>query len=47
MSRRVRAFFPATQAVAGAPPIEIDTYFDKVVKYIRLTSWARGWPSPG
>jgi hypothetical protein len=35
MSRRVRAFLPATQAAAGgASPVEIDTYFDKVVKYI-------------
>ncbi|HVH68329.1 MAG TPA: hypothetical protein VM716_10710 [Gemmatimonadales bacterium] len=36
MSRRVRVFFPAAQAAAGSAPIPpvIDTYFDKVVKYI-------------
>src|SRR2546422_1572514 len=36
MSRRVLAFPPGAQAAAGAgaPPVEIDSYFDKVVKYI-------------
>ena len=36
MSRRVLALPPRAQAAAGAgaPPAEIDTYFDKVVKYI-------------
>lgn len=35
MSRRVRAISPRAQAAAsGAPPVEIDSYFDKVVKYI-------------
>jgi len=37
MSRRIRAVWPKAWAAAGAPPIppvEIDTYFDKVVKYI-------------
>ena len=35
MSRRVRAISRGAQAaVAGAPPVEFDTYFDKVVKYI-------------
>ncbi len=36
MSRRILAFPPRAQAAAGAGPplVEIDTYFDKVVKYI-------------
>ena len=37
MSRRISVVWPKAQAAAGAPPIspgEIDTYFDKVVKYI-------------
>ena len=34
MSRRVRAHPPGAPAAAGAQPVEIDTYFDKVVKYI-------------
>jgi len=34
MSRRVRAVRPPTQATTGAQPVEADTYFDKVVKYI-------------
>ncbi|HEV2669474.1 MAG TPA: hypothetical protein VGU74_00115 [Gemmatimonadales bacterium] len=34
MSRRVRVVHPGAQAAAAALPIETDTYFDKVVKYI-------------
>lgn len=36
MSRRIRVGWPGAQAAAGAgaPPVEIDSYFDKVVKYI-------------
>ena len=39
MSRRIRVVWPKAQAAAGVPPPpippgEIDTYFDKVVKYI-------------
>jgi len=39
MSRRIRVVWPKAQAAAGVlpppiPPGEIDTYFDKVVKYI-------------
>jgi len=35
MGRRVRVVLPRAQAAAGAaPPVEIDSYFDKVVKYI-------------
>ncbi len=34
MSRRVRALPPGAPAAAGAQPVEIDTYFDKVLKYI-------------
>src|SRR5712691_10133451 len=38
MSRRIRVVWPRAQAAtgAGAPPAphEIDTYFDKVVKYV-------------
>src|SRR3989441_7705480 len=39
MSRRIRVVWPKAQAAAGVPPPpippgEIDTYFDKVVKFI-------------
>ena len=37
MSRRIGVVWPKAQAAAGAPPIppvEIDKYFDKVVKYV-------------
>ncbi len=47
MSRRIRVVWPKAQAAAGVPPPpippgEIDTYFDKVVKYIPadiVTAW--------
>src|SRR2546423_255473 len=34
MSRRVRALPPRALAAAAAQPVEIDSYFDKVLKYI-------------
>ena len=34
MSRRIGVVWPKVQAAAGAPPVDIDSYFDKVVKYI-------------
>ena len=33
MSRRIGVVWPKAQA-AGVPPVDVDTYFDKVVKYI-------------
>jgi len=34
MSRRVRALPPRALGAAAAQPVEIDSYFDKVLKYI-------------
>ncbi len=33
MSRRIGVVWPKAQA-AGVPPVDVDTYFDKVFKYI-------------
>src|SRR5881227_2316530 len=33
MSRRIGVVWPKAQA-AGVPPVDVDSYFDKVVKYI-------------
>src|SRR2546426_1422132 len=34
MSRRIGVVWPKVQAAAGVPPVDVDTYSDKVVKYI-------------
>ncbi|PYO60751.1 MAG: hypothetical protein DMD70_08130 [Gemmatimonadetes bacterium] len=34
MSRRIGVVWPKAQAATGVPPVGVDTYFDKVFKYI-------------
>ena len=34
MSRRIGVVWPKAQAATGVPPVGVDTYFDKVVKYV-------------